>query len=299
MRRKILKVETASPTHKFIRTLRDGGRLVHYYTQNIDGLERREGLCSDLSRIKSNQQQHSGKMPNPLGLSAPESARIEPDRGCEVVQLRGNLEKLKCPSCSLLYFWIEQSRDKLLLKGVAPRYSGCESAGEDCQAQSQRESYVGLLRPNIVLDGEEHPQSHLITSITEHDRRVQPDALLILGTSLTVHGLKRLIRCFAKAVHASGSEDHVVVFVNRTSPPPQGAWDDVIDYHVEIDTDAWVSDLRRRRGDIWLRKGGLKKAEAGRAFTNHPDSEGEISDAEQADKIEENDDMKPNGEALG
>jgi NAD-dependent histone deacetylase SIR2 len=75
--------------------------------------------------------------------------------------------------------------------------------------------------------------------------------MLIMGTSLKVHGLKVMIKEFAKAIHTRGGK---VVFINRTKPP-ESTWGDVIDYWVEWDCDAWVLNLKERREDIWLPQG--------------------------------------------
>jgi NAD-dependent histone deacetylase SIR2 len=72
-----------------------------------------------------------------------------------------------------------------------------------------------------------------------------------MGTSLKVHGLKVMVKEFAKAVHVRGGK---VVFVNRTKPP-ESTWGEFIDYWVEWDCDEWVLDLQERRGDIWLPQG--------------------------------------------
>lgn len=99
--------------------------------------------------------------------------------------------------------------------------------------------------------------------------------LIIMGTSLKVHGLKKLVKEFAKAVHASAPSESShssftasptpkvamsknsmkgkVVFVNKT--PPSSEWNGVIDYFVEGDTDAWVSrvldDWKKMRPQDW------------------------------------------------
>lgn len=121
---------------------------------------------------------------------------------------------------------------------------------------------VGKLRPDIVLYGEEHPSSHLISPIVTHNLGLHPDMLLILGTSLRVHGLKVMVREFAKAVHSKGGK---VVFVNLTKPP-ESSWGDVIDYWVQWDCDAWVADLQGRIPRLWQHPDAprpKKKREAG------------------------------------
>lgn len=88
--------------------------------------------------------------------------------------------------------------------------------------------------------------------------------LIIMGTSLKVHGLKKLVKDFAKAVHSHSSAASTstakpkrwtgkVIFVNKTAPG--GEWSDIIDYHVSGETDAWVSkveeDWRKMRPADW------------------------------------------------
>jgi NAD-dependent histone deacetylase SIR2 len=94
----------------------------------------------------------------------------------------------------------------------------------------------------------------------------KPDMLIIMGTSLKVHGLKKLVKDFAKAVHATGTGttpngspkvqknwQGKVVFVNKT--PPGSEWSDVIDYHVAGETDEWVEkvleDWKKMRPSDW------------------------------------------------
>lgn len=79
-----------------------------------------------------------------------------------------------------------------------------------------------------------------------HDLTRTPDLLLVLGTSLKVHGLKRLVKELAKAVHSlpvtsnrpEGGKGRVV-FINKT--PPLGAeWKGVFDYWIQGECDDWV-----------------------------------------------------------
>lgn len=64
-----------------------------------------------------------------------------------------------------------------------------------------------------------------------------------MGTSLATHGVQLLIRDFAKVIHKRRAGK--VVCVNLTEPSK--SWDDVIDYWVEWDCDAWVRDLMERQ----------------------------------------------------
>jgi NAD-dependent SIR2 family protein deacetylase len=243
-------VKSTSPTHKFIRTLRDGGRLVRNYTQNIDSLEEREGLATDLtlgpgSRARFHAKMQRGRRPSDIPGDNPNST------GVECVQLHGSLVSLRCGLCGKLSRWDEADRESITLSGQAPDCPSCTEYNARRTGRGRRGLAVGRLRPDIVLYGEEHPSAHLVAPLVTHDLGLSPDVLLIMGTSLKVHGLKILVKEFAKAVHTKGGK---VIFVNRTKPP-ESIWSDVIDYWVECDCDAWVLDLKDRRGDIWLPQG--------------------------------------------
>lgn len=76
-----------------------------------------------------------------------------------------------------------------------------------------------------------------------------------MGTTLRVHGLKLLVKNFAKSIHAqAGNANRRVVYVNRT--PPAKEWAGIIDYHVLGDTDAWVhmvqQDWVRSKPSEWV-----------------------------------------------
>lgn len=109
------------------------------------------------------------------------------------------------------------------------------------------------MRPNIVLYGESHPDADMLSTITEYDLSLSVDILLILGTSLQVHGLKNMVREFAKSVHAKKRGQGRVIFVNLTGPA-QSIWKDVIDDWIEMDCDAWVEDLKMRQPDLFLQQ---------------------------------------------
>jgi NAD-dependent SIR2 family protein deacetylase len=256
LRQKILNdVKSTTETHKFIRALRDAGRLVRNYTQNIDMLESREGLCTELERGTGNRTRFSQKFqrePRPTD----ETGTSTPDSGVEVVHLHGSLDKLRCGLCAKPSSWDEDDRHQATLAGEAPDCPWCVANSANREGKGRRSLAVGRLRPDIVLYGEEHPSAHLVAPLITHDLSLGPDILLILGTSLRVHGLKVMVREFAKAVHGKGGK---VVFVNMTKPP-ESIWGDVIDYWVEWDCDAWVIDLKERRKEIWLPLGAPNDA---------------------------------------
>ena len=249
-------MKRSTPTHRFIKTIRDKRKLVRCYTQNIDGLESREGLTVEMDRGKGNRGRFTKQAlerPNTVTRAQPGG---DLDGGCEVVQLHGDLQVLRCTLCQQTCQWREEDEARLL-SGKAPTCHFCNILNEDRQDRGKRGTKVGTLRPNVVLYGEEHPSADAVGRITAHDLALSPDLLLILGTSLHVHGLKVLVREFAKAVHARAGGKGKVVFVNF-SKPSDSAWKDVIDYWVSMDCDEWVGAMRRHRSDIWQIQRELK-----------------------------------------
>lgn len=241
-------IKHTTETHKFIRALRDSGRLVRTYTQNIDSLEAREGLSTDLSLGPGNRARFQAKNQ----FSKPDATDPDSphDRGVECVLLHGSLERLRCGKCDKLTSW-DEAREEVTSSGQAPDCPSCIEYNEHRTGRGRRGLDIGRLRPDIVLYGEEHPEATLIAPIVTHDLALNPDSLLILGTSLRVHGLKVIVKEMAKAVHAKGGK---VVFINQTKPA-ESTWADVIDYWVEMDCDNWVLDLKSRQGELWLPQG--------------------------------------------
>ena len=254
LRRKIRDdVKRPTATHKFIRILRDGRRLVRCYTQNIDGLEAREDLSMDIDRGTGNKTRFTKKaLEKPRHLTPTLPGSIS-DGGCEVVPLHGDLDLLRCTLCQQKSRWGENDNETILLGGHAPECQSCAIQDQDRRDRGKRGIKVGSLRPNIVLYGEEHPSADILSKITTHDLSLAPDVLLILGTSLQVHGLKILVKEFAKSVHAKSGRKGKVIFVNLTKPS-ESAWKETIDYWVSMDCDDWVKDLRHRKPEFWQKQ---------------------------------------------
>ncbi|KAL8752552.1 MAG: hypothetical protein Q9184_005689 [Pyrenodesmia sp. 2 TL-2023] len=244
------EIKHTTPTHRLIRTIRDSQKLVRCYTQNIDGLESRLGLCMDLDRGRGNKARFTAKSKSAPYVPASRTAGGDMDGGCEVVPLHGDLAVLRCTLCQKTCGWEEQGREAIIQRGKAPECFSCATSSRQRYDQGKRVTKIGSLRPNIVLYGEEHPCADAVGSITTHDLALAPDVLLILGTSLHVQGVKTLVKEFAKSVHARAKSKGKVIFVNL-SKPSESMWNDSIDYWVSMDCDAWVDTLRRHRPDIW------------------------------------------------
>lgn len=178
----------------------------------------------------------------------------EHDRGVECVFLHGSLRALRCFQCGCITDW-DDGRELQTMSGQQPPCPRCEDATNARQERGKRALGVGKLRPDIVLYGEDHPESQQISSIIQHDISLAPDMLIIMGTSLKVHGLKTVVREFAKTVH--NRKDGKVIFVNYTKPA-ESVWSDIIDFWVEMDCDSWVEDLKEKKPVIWLPPGSVE-----------------------------------------
>ncbi|KAH7625440.1 hypothetical protein B0T09DRAFT_63526 [Sordaria sp. MPI-SDFR-AT-0083] len=313
------KVRSAEPTtsHQFVSVLRDSRKLVRCYTQNIDQLEERVGLATSLdlgagSRYRFSTRKPAGARPKdaadqggsqeedqpsssqgqkendgPPASQPPASQADAPNRGVECVFLHGSLAELRCFVCARTASWDEAERQVDTLAGRQPECPHCAGATAAREERGKRALGVGKLRPDIVLYGEEHPHAHLISPLVQHDLSLGPDMLLILGTSMRVHGLKVLVKEFAKAVHDKGGK---VVFVNFTKPP-ESVWSDVLDFWVQWDCDAWVGDLQNRKPALWLPPGTVlpeeektKASKATRRISGSGGGETGKKKVEKADK---------------
>ncbi|KAI0804220.1 DHS-like NAD/FAD-binding domain-containing protein [Xylaria sp. FL0064] len=295
LRQRVKEVEPTI-THRFIAQMRDVGKLARVYTQNIDEIEKKIGLSTDLKHgfgskkrksmkpqvselldkedaTQSSDEVRAASAANAdQGLPISESLTLTqskprptlgPDKGVECVFLHGSLHSLRCFVCGKLCDWDEDGRESCTLSGEQPECPHCAGATAARQEKGKRALGIGKLRPDIVLYGEEHPQSDLISPIVQHDLAAGPDLLLVLGTSLRVHGLKVMVKEFAKAVHKKGGK---VVFINFTKPS-ESAWGDVLDYWIEWDCDAWVQDLRTRKPLLWLSPNERREMERQRRET--------------------------------
>lgn len=232
----------------------DGAPLVESKEQDAE----REQKCTDepeKTDVKptnpSDKPMSGAEAPGPSGSSTPER-----DRGVECVFLHGSLRSLRCFQCGGVVDWDEGDRELRTMSGEQPPCPRCEHATAARQERGKRALGVGKLRPDIVLYGEEHPEAQRISTIIQHDIALAPDLLIIMGTSLKVHGLKTVVREFAKTVH--NRKDGKVIFVNYTKPA-DSVWADIIDFWIEMDCDAWIEDLKGKKPIIWLPPGSVEE----------------------------------------
>lgn len=223
---------TPTETHKFIKTLKEKKKLLRCYTQNIDGLERNIELKTG---VRSDQF-GSGK------------TFLQAWKSLDVVQLHGDLHHLSCTHCFHTTQWTPDHKLQLS-QGENPECQNCYMKYQERLYLGKRlTGNIGLLRPAIVLYGENHPQAEILAQGLNCDVRAKPDMLIIMGTSLRVDGVKKLVKTLASAVHDKGGK---VVFVNKT-PVAKTTWENIIDYEVLCDCDDFVAQLKYEIPDLFL-----------------------------------------------
>jgi len=142
-------------THQVISGLNNIGKLMRCYTQNIDGIEQKVGLYTDLQKGAGTWFHHSGNVKTRYHTTQSEAVAIRGDR-VEYVQLHGSLQFLRCVQCGQRCNWDENQRETTTLSGqlpACPSYPSTSSRGRALSLQP--------LRPDIVLYGEQDPQERL------------------------------------------------------------------------------------------------------------------------------------------
>lgn len=220
-------------THKFIKILKDKKKLLRCYTQNIDCLESNINLKCGIDAAKFDEKSNKNFTKEWKDL--------------DVVQLHGNLHKLSCTQCFKNFDWTPDHQYKLK--------NGENPECENCYIKYQQRLYsgkrltgnIGILRPDIVLYGENHPQSEILTKGLNIDLNMKSDLLVIMGTSLKVDGVKNLVKSLCKKIHEKGG---YVIFINKT--PLSKQWASYIDYEILCDCDHFVRILKAEIPDLFL-----------------------------------------------
>lgn len=195
----------AKPTafHHMLATIAHEGRLMRLYSQNVDCLE--TSLKPLATAI-------------PLNTKAPWPA---------TVQLHGSVEKMQCTKCSQ----ISDLEGPLFQGPEPPLCKDCEESDlVRTQFGGKRSHGIGKLRPRMVLYNEYHPDQDAIGMVSQADLRRVPDAVIVVGTSMKVPGVRRIVKELCQATRAK--RDGFTAWINL-DPVPQtpdlkNLWDLVV-----------------------------------------------------------------------
>jgi NAD-dependent histone deacetylase SIR2 len=205
VRRMSEQISEAKPTHfhHLLASLAHEGRLLRLYTQNID--------CIDTN------------MP-PLATTVPLNNK---GPWPKTIQLHGGLDKMVCSKCGEL-----ETFNPSLFEGPEPPPCQACLAMENARVLfGERRSHgVGKLRPRIVLYNEHHPDQDAIGNVSAADLKRVPDAVLVVGTTLKVPGVRRIVKEMCQVTRSR--RDGFTAWINL-EPKPQGpllkdCWDLVV-----------------------------------------------------------------------
>ncbi|KAJ1725430.1 NAD-dependent deacetylase hst3 [Coemansia erecta] len=267
--RNLVSQANCTPTHRFIKDLEERGKLLRCYTQNIDSLEKRIGLETSFEKpvdcfVPAKETVCSDSMSeNSAGSAAKQGeASSEPARQrkntsgrrrqttldktfTRAVQLHGDLDNVICTICHTRYPFTKQLAEEFC-EGAPPPCPRCKEIEVIRDLVGKRSVASGVLRPDIVLYNETHPQSEIIGALSEYDLKRRPDLLIVIGTSLKIPGIKRMVKemsrcvrdCSAKTKRAGAGK---TILINRDEPPR--GWEDVFDIYVSGESDRVIELL--------------------------------------------------------
>ncbi|KAE8349308.1 DHS-like NAD/FAD-binding domain-containing protein [Aspergillus coremiiformis] len=207
-----------SPTafHHMLARIGQENRLTRLYTQNIDGIET--------------------SMP-PLATQIPLNVKAPWPR---TIQLHGSLEKMVCQKCRHL----SDFDSALFDRPDAPECPECARNNQFRIETGQRSHGIGKMRPRIVLYNEHNPDEEAITSVMNADIRSRPDALIVVGTSLKIPGVRRLVKSLCSVIRSR--RNGVTMWINN-EPPVGKEFEDCWDLMVKGNCDevARLADLKQ------------------------------------------------------
>lgn len=210
----------AKPTafHHLLATLAEQGRLMRLYTQNVDGID------TSLT---------------PLATSIPLANKGPWPR---TIQLHGGLEKMVCSKCNHL-----SDFEPALFDGpLPPPCRQCTEADKVRTDHAGKRSHgIGRLRPRIVLYNEHNPDDEAIGTVVSSDLRGRPDAVIVVGTSMKIPGVRRIVREMCGVVRAR--RDGLAVWVNHDSPPVGKEFEECWDLVVKGSSDDVANFVKMRR----------------------------------------------------
>ena len=194
----------AKPTafHHLLASLAKSGQLLRLYTQNVDGIDT--------------------SLP-PLSTTIPLNAKGPWPR---TIQLHGGLEKMVCTKCHTL-----SDFEPALFEGsTAPACPNCVDIDRIRINHAGKRSHgIGCLRPRMVLYSEQSPDADAIGAVSIADLRARPDAIIVVGTSMKIPGVKQMVKEMCRVVR--DRRDGLAIWINQDPPPKEyeDCWDLVID----------------------------------------------------------------------
>ncbi|KAG0442286.1 NAD-dependent protein deacetylase hst4 [Dictyocoela muelleri] len=202
--RNLMVTSQPTLTHLLMKNL--NCKKFRVYTQNIDCLEEKAGL----KNVKSCKT--------------------------DIVYLHGNLKLVSCIFCG----YKEDFRPDFYKNGEVT-CKRCVEENEKRKKNNRRTLRPGFMHPYIVHYQQNYPDPSFITKVTNSDRDCT--LLIVIGTSLKIHGVKMLVKFFAKICKENNGH---TIFVNMEEPNKE--FKDVFDYMWKGDCDTFAEAFLRYHG---------------------------------------------------
>lgn len=202
--------QSAKPTafHRLLARLSTEGRLLRLYTQNVDGLE------TSLPPLATAVPLHH-KAPWP-----------------QTIQLHGGLEKMMCQKCR----HISDFQPNLFEGPTPPPCPECVAQDTLRTAHAGKRSHgIGKLRPRMVLYNEQNPDDEAIGAVTTADFRTRPDAVIVVGTSMKIPTVRRIVHEMCNIVR--DRREGTTIWINHDPAPTGKDLEDCWDLIVKGDCD--------------------------------------------------------------
>ncbi|KAK1597943.1 Sir2 family protein [Colletotrichum navitas] len=195
-------VKAAKPTkfHHLLASLAAENRLLRLYSQNVDCID------TNMEPLKTNV---------PLNVKGPWP---------KTIQLHGSVEHMVCSKCTD----IRPLKTELFVGHEAPLCEECKTIDQLRTQYEQRRSHgIGRLRPRMVLYNEFNPDEEAIGRVSSVDLKSRPDAVIVVGTSLKIPGVRRLVKELCQVTRSR--RDGFTAWINTDSEPQHNDFKDCWD----------------------------------------------------------------------
>ncbi|KAF6843646.1 nad-dependent histone deacetylase sir2 [Colletotrichum musicola] len=211
----MVKAAKPTPFHHLLASLAQEKRLLRLYSQNVD--------CIDTNM-------------EPLKTAVPLNVR---GPWPTTIQLHGSVEHMVCSKCAD----IKPLKNELFVGHEAPLCEECKTLDQLRTQFEQRRSHgIGRLRPRMVLYNEFNPDEEAIGKVSSVDLKSRPDAVIVVGTSLKIPGVRRLVKELCQVTRSR--RDGFTAWINVDSEPQHNDFKDCWDLVVRgkcDDVAHWVA----------------------------------------------------------
>ncbi|WYZ42854.1 hypothetical protein EsH8_VI_000553 [Colletotrichum jinshuiense] len=211
----MVKEAKATPFHHLLASLAAENRLLRLYSQNVDCID------TNMEPLKTNV---------PLNTKGPWP---------KTIQLHGSVEHMVCSKCTD----IRPLKTELFVGHEAPLCEECKTIDQLRTQFEQRRSHgIGRLRPRMVLYNEFNPDEEAIGKVSSVDLKSRPDAVIVVGTSLKIPGVRRLVKELCQVTRSR--RDGFTAWINVDSEPQHNDFKDCWDLVVRgkcDDVAHWVA----------------------------------------------------------